>query len=99
MVSMPTVTRLCLNHPLWHQDKIPSDLKTILTTVDPELKPNIKVAKATGNNAHKLAAKQSLAKVIKHKGDDSRGNFALEIYKISLIQFNAQVPFLTVSLN
>ena len=62
-----------LNYLMSFQDKIPSDLKTILTTVDPELKPNIKVAKATGNNAHKLAAKQSLAKVIKHKGEDSPG--------------------------
>jgi hypothetical protein len=57
------------------QDKIPSDLRTILTTVDPDLKPNIKVAKASGKDAHKLAAKTSLAKVIKHKGDDSPGTF------------------------
>jgi hypothetical protein len=52
------------------QDKIPSDLRTILTTVDPDLKTNIKVAKASGKEAHKLAAKTSLARVIKHKGED-----------------------------
>ena len=44
-----------------------------MNTVDPDQKTNIKVAKASGSEAHKLAAKTSLARVIKHKGEDSPG--------------------------
>ena len=66
-------TTVSTTKKLKFQDKIPTDLKNILTTVDPDLKPNIKVAKASGKDAHKLAAKTSLAKVIKHKGEDSPG--------------------------
>jgi hypothetical protein len=44
-----------------------------LEDVDPDLKGNIKVAKATGEDAHKLAAKTSLARVIKHKSEESPG--------------------------
>jgi hypothetical protein len=39
-----------------------------------EQKTNIKVAKASGKEAHEFAAKTSLARVIKHKGDDSPGD-------------------------
>lgn len=48
-------------------------MKPLLEDVDPNLKTNIKVAKANGKDAHKLAAKTSLARVIKHKSEESPG--------------------------